>query len=37
MPEVVAIRDSKDASGAVLVVSRKEWAHFLRKVRRGDL
>ncbi len=34
-PEVVAIRDSKDPDGVVLLVSVGVWRDFIRAVRRG--
>lgn len=33
----VGVRDSKDPSGPVLVVSRSQWAAFLTAVREGEL
>jgi hypothetical protein len=33
LPGVVAIRDSKDPGGPVLVVSRDEWAAFTGRLR----
>lgn len=36
-PGVVAIRDSKNPGGPVLVVPRSEWAAFVRGVRHGEL
>jgi hypothetical protein len=35
LPGDVAVRDSKDPDGPVLMVSRDEWARFLARVRRG--
>ncbi|HEY0639735.1 MAG TPA: DUF397 domain-containing protein [Pseudonocardiaceae bacterium] len=34
--DVVALRDSKDQAGAVLVFSPAEWRAFLGGVRRGE-
>jgi hypothetical protein len=33
LPGVVAVRDSKHSDGPVLIVSRDEWARFIRRVR----
>jgi hypothetical protein len=33
MPGVVAVRDSKNPDGPVLMVSRDEWAAFITRVR----
>jgi Domain of unknown function (DUF397) len=33
LPEVVAVRDSKDPDGPVLTVSRAEWASFITSLR----
>jgi len=33
LPDVVAVRDSKDPDGPVLVVSRDEWARFTARLR----
>ncbi len=33
---IVAIRDTKDPGGAVLVFTRAEWSAFLDGVRAGD-
>jgi Domain of unknown function (DUF397) len=35
LPGVVAVRDSKDRGGPVLVFSRAAWAAFLAAVRNG--
>jgi Domain of unknown function (DUF397) len=32
----VAVRDSKDRSGSVLIFQRHEWAAFVRGVRAGE-
>ncbi|MEU0517871.1 DUF397 domain-containing protein [Streptosporangium sp. NPDC006007] len=37
LPGVVAVRDSKDPSGSVLVFAPAVWRDFLRGVRAGDL
>jgi hypothetical protein len=36
LPGIVAVRDSKDPDGAVLVVSADEWRTFLGRVRDGE-
>jgi hypothetical protein len=36
LPGIVAIRDTKDPGGAVLVFSDAEWAAFLAGVRDGE-
>ena len=33
LPGVIAVRDSKDPDGPVLVVSRDEWARFTARLR----
>jgi hypothetical protein len=33
LPRIVAVRDSKNPHGSVLVVSRDEWARFITRVR----
>lgn len=33
----IAIRDSKDAAGPVLLFTQEEWSAFTRGVRDGDL
>jgi hypothetical protein len=33
LPRVVAVRDSKDPHGPVLIISRDEWARFISRVR----
>ena len=33
LPGIVAIRDSKDPHGPVLIVGRDEWASFVDRVR----
>jgi hypothetical protein len=35
LPHVVAVRDSKDREGPVLVVTRTEWAAFTARARNG--
>jgi len=35
LPGIVAVRDSKDPEGAVLVVSAADWAMFVRSLK-GD-
>ncbi|MDH2428398.1 DUF397 domain-containing protein [Sphaerisporangium sp. TRM90804] len=37
LPDVRAVRDSKNPSGPVLVVAPGEWSVFLNGVRTGDL
>ena len=32
----VAIRDSKDATGSLLVVGRNEWKRFISKLKNGE-
>ena len=32
MPGVIAVRDSKDPDGPVLMISRDEWASFITRV-----
>ncbi len=36
-PDAVAVRDSKDRTGPVLVVGRAGWAALLGGIRRGEL
>ena len=36
LPGIVAVRDSKDPSGPVLIVSRDEWAIFITCLRAAD-
>jgi len=36
LPGIVAVRDSKDREGAVLVVSTADWAAFVAGVREGQ-
>lgn len=36
LPEVVAVRDSKDRSGPVLTFSRSEWLAFVEGVKAGE-
>jgi len=36
LPGVVAVRDSKDPGGPVLVFGRTGWAGFVRAVRDGE-
>jgi hypothetical protein len=33
LPRIVAVRDSKDPDGPVLLVSRDEWASFITRLR----
>jgi hypothetical protein len=33
LPGVVAVRDSKDPDGPVLIISRNEWARFISRLR----
>jgi hypothetical protein len=33
LPGIVAVRDSKNLSGPVLIVSRDEWAGFIARLR----
>ena len=33
LPAIVAVRDSKDPSGPVLIVSRNDWASFITRLR----
>ena len=33
LPDVVAVRDSKDPDGPVLTISRDDWASFLTSLR----
>lgn len=35
LPEVVAVRDSKDRSGPALIFGRGEWAAFVAATRHG--
>ena len=37
LPDLVAMRDSKDPAGPILAFTRIEWRSFLRAVRAGDL
>jgi hypothetical protein len=37
LPGIVAIRDSKDPDGPVLVLTRAEWSAFLASVRDGTV
>ena len=34
--DVVAVRDSKDRTGPVLLIGRADWAAFLAGIRRGE-
>jgi hypothetical protein len=34
--EIVAVRDSKNARGPILIFNRKEWAAFLSGVKNGE-
>lgn len=36
LPDVVAVRDSKDPDGPVLTFTRAEWSAFIDGVRAGD-
>jgi hypothetical protein len=36
VPGLVAVRDSKDTGGPVLVVTPAQWRAFLASARRGD-
>jgi len=33
MPGIVAVRDSKNSDGPVLILSKDEWASFITRVR----
>ena len=33
LPRIVAVRDSKNPDGPVLIVSRDEWASFISRLR----
>jgi hypothetical protein len=33
----LAMRDSTDKSGPVILISQREWSNFLRKIKVGDL
>ena len=33
LPGIVAVRDSKNAGGPVLIVSRNDWASFITRLR----
>ena len=33
LPRIVAVRDSKNPDGPVLIVSRDEWASFITRLR----
>ena len=33
LPGVVAVRDSKNPDGPVLIISRNEWARFISRLR----
>jgi hypothetical protein len=37
LPDIVAIRDSKNPDGASLIVSRAAWTAFLTDIRNGPL
>jgi hypothetical protein len=37
LPGVVAVRDSKDPDGPVLIISRDEWVGFITGLRSGTL
>jgi hypothetical protein len=37
LPAVVAVRDSKDPQGGVLIFRRADWAQFVGLVRRGAI
>jgi hypothetical protein len=36
LPDVVAVRDSKNPGGPVLVFTEPEWASFITSVKHGD-
>jgi hypothetical protein len=33
LPRIVAVRDSKNPQGPVLIISRDEWARFITRLR----
>jgi hypothetical protein len=33
LPRIVAVRDSKNPDGPVLIISRDEWARFITRLR----
>jgi len=35
VPDVVAVRDSKDPSGPALILSADQWAGFIARIRSG--
>jgi hypothetical protein len=36
LPDVIALRDSKDPDGAILVIARAEWTAFVRGLKDGQ-
>jgi Domain of unknown function (DUF397) len=36
LPDVVAVRDSKDREGATLAVSNQSWSKFIQAVKRSE-
>jgi len=36
LPGIVAVRDSKDRTGAVLVLTSAQWAEFIAGIRAGE-
>ncbi|GAA0846096.1 DUF397 domain-containing protein [Streptosporangium amethystogenes subsp. fukuiense] len=36
LPEVIAVRDSKDPDGPKLLLTPTEWATFVRGIKTGD-
>jgi Domain of unknown function (DUF397) len=36
LPGIVAVRDSKNPHGPVLIVNTDEWASFIARLRAGD-
>jgi hypothetical protein len=37
LPDIVAVRDSKDPDRSVLIVTREEWRGFIKGVKAGEL
>jgi hypothetical protein len=37
MPGIVAVRDSKDRTGPVLVITSARWTEFIAGIRAGEL
>ncbi|MEU8344784.1 DUF397 domain-containing protein [Spirillospora sp. NPDC048832] len=37
LPELVAVRDSKDPEGPMLLFGRAAWRHLAERVNRGEL